>query len=309
MTIHEASILPPEAAAVPRYPYVAVDVPESASDVVSSELFDLGAQGVEERDATTLVKGKPGAVTLVASFSTREEADAAIAELNAQNPEYAARLQEVVGDAWRDEWKKYFKPFDLCEGIVVRPPWEPYEDTRGWDILELEPGRAFGTGLHETTSLVAQALRKHASEVQGAHVLDVGCGSGILALVALKLGAERASAIDNDPEAVGVTNENAARNHLEARVDADVTPVGDVAATFPIVLANIEARVLIPLAADIRARVAPGGLLVLSGVLLPQQDDVLRAYADMELLEAPSKGEWIALSLRAPADPAAPKRT
>ena len=142
-----------------RYPYVLVDTTEAESDGISAELFNLGAQGIEERDATTLIKGKPGGVTLVASFATREEADEAIAALA---PELSPRIEEVVGDAWRDEWKKYFKPFDLCEGIVVRPRGSRTRTRAGGDILELEPGRAFGTGLHETTSLVAGALRDHA---------------------------------------------------------------------------------------------------------------------------------------------------
>jgi ribosomal protein L11 methyltransferase len=281
----------------PRYPYVHVDVPQALADEMSAELFELGATGVEERDQTTLIKGVGGGVTLVASFDTREEADEAVAELDAS---YNPRVEEVVGDAWRDEWKKYFKPFDLCEGIVVRPPWEPLEETRGWHVLELEPGRAFGTGLHETTSLVAQALQAHATEFEGKSVLDVGCGSGILALVALKMGAAAARAVDNDPAAVDVTRENAERNGMASQVEADTMPVGGLPGTYPVVVANIEARVLVPLAQAIGARVAPGGLLVLSGVLVWQKEEVRAAYGRFELLAAPEKGEWTALLLRAP---------
>lgn len=282
----------------PRYPYVHVDVEADRADEVSAELFDLGAQGVEERDGTTLIKGKAGAVTLVASFATRDEADEAVATLKVQSPELGARVEEVVGDGWRDEWKKHFKPFDLCEGIVVRPPWEPYEDRRGWQILELEPGRAFGTGLHETTSLVSEALRLHKASLAGVEVLDVGCGSGILSLVALLLGAQRARAVDIDPEAAAVTLENAARNGLASRVEADTQSAAELAGTWPVVLANIEARVLVPMAADLTTRVAPRGLLILSGILVPQQADVVQAYGGFSVESAPTKGEWTALVLR-----------
>jgi ribosomal protein L11 methyltransferase len=283
----------------PRYPYVHVDVDPDAVDETSSLLFDLGAQGVEERDATTLAKSAAlGKVTLVASFATREEAEGAMKALRAHDPPLAPRYEEVVGDAWRDAWKEHFRPFSIAEGIAVRPPWEPYEAKPGEKVLELEPGRAFGTGLHETTRLVARAIAKHADEVRGATVLDVGCGSGILALVALALGAERAVAIDVDPEAIEVTRENAARNGASDRVDASTTPLEACATVSPLVLANIEARVLVPLAAELVKHVTPGGLLLLSGILVPQRDEVRAAYADLELLEAPSLGEWVLLALR-----------
>jgi ribosomal protein L11 methyltransferase len=281
----------------PRFPFVAVDVVADDVDVVSGTLFELGASGVEERDATTLVKGAAGKVTLVASFATHDEAHAAIAELDQA---WSPRLEEVVGDAWRDAWKEHFRPFAITPSIVIRPPWEGYEEKPGEHVLVLEPGRAFGTGLHETTSLVSVSLERHVAELAGATVLDVGCGSGILALVAVTLGAARARAIDVDPEAVEVTRENATRNGLDERIEADTADVESVAGTFPVVVANIEARVLIPMAAALGARVAPGGLLVLSGILVPQKDDVRAAYAGFALEDAPSKGEWVALSLRAP---------
>lgn len=285
----------------PRYPYVAVDVAADEAEDAGARLFELGAQGVEERDATTMVKGGAAAgVTLVASFASHDQArDAAQALPSA----WAARVEEVVGDAWRDEWKKHFEPFEVCPGIVVRPPWAPSRAARE---IVLEPGRAFGTGLHETTSLVAGVLFDHASDFAGRGVLDVGCGSGILALVALALGAARARAIDVDPEAVAVTRENAERNAMADRVDADAADVGDVAQRYPVVVANIEAKTLVDLAAKIAARVSPGGLLVLSGILAPdvsasQQDDVVRAYERQRfvVLQIARKGEWIAISMRA----------
>jgi len=280
----------------PRYPFVHVDVTAEEVDETSALLFELGAEGVEERDPTTLVKNAvEGKVTLVAAFPSREEADAAIAELDAA---LSPRYEEVVGDAWRDAWKEHYKPYAIAEGLVVRPPWEPYEAKPGEKVLELEPGRAFGTGLHETTRLVARAIKAHAAEVQGKLVIDVGCGSGILALSAIALGAARAVAIDNDPEAIDVTRENAERNSLTSRVEASTTDVAALDLEAPLVVANIEARILIPMAADLQRRVAPGGLLLLSGILVPQKEDVRAAYPDMELLEAPSLGEWVLLALR-----------
>ena len=287
--------------AEPRYPFVHVDVVPDLVDETSGLLFELGAEGVEERDEGTLAKSAAsGKVTLVASFATREDAEQAIAELGA---ELAPRYEEIVGDAWRDAWKEHYRPFCIARAasgaaVVVRPPWEAYQAKPGERVLELEPGRAFGTGLHETTRLVAQALSDHMTELSGITVLDVGCGSGVLALVALSLGAARAVAVDVDPEAIDVTRENAARNALTDRLDANTTPIEEVSLVSPVVLANIEARVLVPMAAELTRHVAPGGLLLLSGILVPQKDEVRAAYPDLELLASPSMGEWTLLALR-----------
>jgi ribosomal protein L11 methyltransferase len=282
---------------LPRFPFVLVDVTTEAADEMSGLLFELGADGIEERDATTLAKGATGLVTLVASFATNDAAKEALAQLDATNN---PRLEEIIGDAWRDAWKEHFHPFLLCDGLVVAPPWEKYDGSSGEArVLELEPGRAFGTGLHETTSLVAQALAKHKDDFAGQHILDVGCGSGILSLVALTFGAKAARAVDNDADVIGVVVENAERNDFGARVNADTTDIALIEETFPVVVANIEADVLIHMSAALSKSVEPRGLLVLSGILAPQKDRVLAAFSHFELLDAPARGEWVALVLRA----------
>ncbi len=285
----------------PRYPYVHIDVEPEQVDEMSALLFELGAEGIEERDTGTLARGaETGQVTLVAAFGSREEAESAVAELG---QEAHARYEEIVGDAWRDAWKEHYRPFTIARAadgraVVVRPPWEPYEGQGHELVLELEPGRAFGTGLHETTRLVAQGLADCAPELHGITVLDVGCGSGVLALVALVLGASHAIAIDTDAESVDVTRENAERNALTARITPSTSPLESLAMTSPVVVANIEARVLIPMAPELARRVEPGGLLLLSGILVPQADDVRAAYAGFEPVSSPVMGEWTMLALR-----------
>jgi ribosomal protein L11 methyltransferase len=282
---------------LPRFPRVALDVPTDLADEVSFDLFEMSATGVEVRDGTTLEQASvPGTVTLLASFSTEQEAASAIEHLSASwNP----RRDDVVGDAWRDGWKEHFKPFYLTPSIVIRPPWVPFEASAGVHVLEMDPGRAFGTGLHPTTRLVARSLEKNAGRLAGTTVLDVGCGSGVLAFCALVLGAKRARAVDNDPEAAIVTRENAERNGLGHRVEADTTDVAAVEASFPFVVANIEARVLIPMAGALVARVATGGLLVLSGVLQEQVDDVVAAYGALRVIEVLDESGWVAIELEA----------
>ena len=284
----------------PRFALVVVDVDPPEADEAVGLLFELGAQGVEERDETTLRRGTSGKVTLVASFADAASAAEALAGLPRA---WAPREDEIVGDAWRDEWKKFFKPFRLCRSVVVRPPWETYCAAPGEHVVVLEPGRAFGTGLHETTSLVADALEAYAVVFAGQRVLDVGCGSGVLALAALALGASGAHCIDVDPEAVVVTRENAERNGVADRLCAGTSPIGDVPGRFAAVVANIEAGVLCSMAAALEARVSPGGLLVLSGILVPEagpgQLERVRGAFKGPCAER-RKGSWVALVYRAP---------
>ena len=269
----------------PTYYFVAIDVAQRDSPSVSERMFELGADGIEERDENTLVRGAPDKVTLVASFSTEAKARIAKRALGSR-----ARIERLLGDAWRDAWKEHFRPFRLCKGLWVRPPWQAHRAKRGETVLVLEPGRAFGTGLHETTRLVAQAI----GAVRGLHVLDVGTGSGILSLVALAFGARSAVGIDIDADAIDVANENSKRNAMLKRASFSTTPLAKVTGTFGLVLANIEADVLVAHEKALRARMARGGRLVLSGILDSREADVRAAFGKPK---ARAKlGEWVALT-------------
>ncbi len=276
-----------------RYPYLHVDVSNEEVEEVSYLLWELGAQGVEERDQTTLNRGThEQGVTLVASFAEEGEAQDAARELYPRE----ATVAFVVGDGWRDAYKAYFKVTHLGERLVIRPSWEPYTPSPTEVVVTVDPGRAFGTGTHESTRLVMKELDGRVRG--GERVLDVGCGTGILAICALKLGAAAAVCLDVDPDAVAVCQENADLNGVRDRVQAATTAVEDVPGSYPIVLANIQATVLIPLATAIAGRVAESGLLVLSGILVGQEGDVLAAYPGFETLATPREGEWIALTLK-----------
>ena len=296
---------------IPRFPFVLCDVLAEDVDELTAELFELGAEGVEERDHTTLVRGRrEGFSTLSASFTEREAADAACTQI-AEDPRAGApEVVEVVGDDWRDAWKEHFRPFVVATrprdgvAVAVRPPWVPLEEARGvlpgdlpgdkvrW--LELEPGRAFGTGLHETTQLVSEALG--GLELEGQAVLDVGTGSGILALIALAFGAASVRGTDNDPDAVAVSNENAERNALTDIATFSTDDVStETAGAWRFVLANIETHILVPMAAALAATVAPGGQLLLSGILATQEPQIRAAYEPLSLrhVRTTQRGEWV----------------
>ncbi|MFO0683123.1 MAG: 50S ribosomal protein L11 methyltransferase [Sandaracinus sp.] len=279
---------------VPRYPTLHVDVPPDDVDEASAQLFDLGATGVEERDRSTLEKSPGDLVLLVAHFASEDEARIAGATLA-----WASRLEHVVGDEWKHRWREFFKPSRLGEHIVVRPPWEEVQTRPGDVVITIDPGQAFGTGTHETTRLVLAELDRIVKG--GERVLDVGCGSGILSIGAVLLGAASAAGIDVERESVDATHENAERNGVGGRVKASLTPLARVKGAFPLVLANVESRVLVPFAKDIAARVAPGGTLVLSGLLADEEETLKAAYAPMETDRVTRERDWIAIVLKQPA--------
>lgn len=295
-----------QAQATPRFPYLQLDTaPERAEDLAYL-LFELGASGVETRDDSTTPRGPGGGVVrLVASFDVHDEAESAAAALRSSEPDVACEVGEIVGDAWRDAYKQFFAPFALTATIVVVPPWvEGHRVEDGQVVLWMDPGRAFGTGLHSTTRLVAEALEKHRARFAGERVFDVGTGSGILALVALLLGAESAVGIDNDPEVLDVARENAERNGLGERLAVDATPLAEVDGEFPLVVANIRATTLVEMTGALRRRVRPDGLLVLSGILASEEQEVARAFeADGFVVdEVTSRGSgedaWVAIAVR-----------
>ena len=203
-----------------------------------------------------------------------------------------------VDDAdWTDAWKEHYVPQRIGRVVVV-PSWidEPVE--RDEVRLRLDPGMAFGTGLHPTTRGCLALLQE--VEPMPATVLDVGCGSGILSLAALALGAERAAALDTDPLAVAATRENAARNEVASRMEVTEGSLpAEPAATYRLVLANLVAAVLVELAPRLSAHVAPGGTLLASGIIAPRADEVIEALsaAGLRIVARRDDGEWASLRL------------
>jgi ribosomal protein L11 methyltransferase len=179
---------------------------------------------------------------------------------------------------WRDAWKRYFKVSRLTRQFVVVPSWEKYTAQPDDVVIDLDPGMAFGTGTHASTQLVLEELQTLADDgLVPERVIDVGCGSGILSIAAIKWWPKaHCIALDNDPIAVAATLENAAHNSVI--IGAAITPVGEIVGTFPLVLANIQAHVLRALKDDLIAKLAPGGTLILSGLLTPQAQPLADEY-------------------------------
>jgi ribosomal protein L11 methyltransferase len=280
---------------------VTVEVPEAEGDVVAALLFDAGAEGVEVRDATVLpMPGArapaAGSALLVASFAARDEAEAAARALP-----FPGEVAAVAEEDWSERWKEGLAPFAVGR-VFIRPSWTAAAPPSGSVEVVLDPGMAFGTGTHPTTSLCLAALDALLGARPGAAVLDVGTGSGLLAIAAAKLGATRVAGTENDPMALRVAAENASRNG--ATVELHLAAPEDVRGTFDVVVANILANTLAELAGPIAAKLAPGGVLLLSGLLAGQEQGVRAAYVERGLLPDASldaaDGEWRLVALRAP---------
>ena len=254
---------------------------------------------------------------IVGVFSTRAEAETRWAELSpmlAEPTTSAPEIREVAEADWRDSYKAHFKAWKFGRLHWV-PVWEreTYELPEGDEALWLDPGLAFGTGNHETTRLCVERLVELEKEmaaqgrnVAGVPVIDAGCGSGILALSAAKLGFREIEGFDNDPEAVRVSEENAELNELHGSVTFFV---GDLVTglrgrSAGVVFANILADVLIRFARELVAAVAPGGRLILSGILATENEQVrtaFRAAAPGWELDFRTMGEWSDVVLTRPA--------
>lgn len=296
------------------------------SDIVSDELMALGAAGTEIVDRAdvpdprqpgvywelydpAMVDAMPSDVLVKAWFErgeneerTLENVRLRLDQLRAQDGgQLGALTLDVSGvqdEDWSENWKKYYKPFRIGTHLVVKPTWEAYA-ARGDDlVIELDPGMAFGTGTHETTNMCMQLLEKHLKP--GMHVMDVGTGSGILAIAAARLGAEDVLAIDIDPAAVKVARENIALNQVQARVRA---VEGDLckseAMPCELAVANIVADAICMLAGPLTRHLEKGGLLICSGIIREREADVQKAareagYAPVDRVE---QGEWVALAL------------
>jgi ribosomal protein L11 methyltransferase len=214
------------------------------------------------------------------------------------------RCEPLLEEDWGAGWKEHFHPFHVAPLLVIKPSWEPYEAQEGEAVIEMDPGMAFGTGLHASTRLALGFIEMICAGVPPDCALDVGTGTGILAMAAALRGASLVIAIDNDPDAVAAARENVARNGLAGRISVGDRDLGAIDGKFDLIVANITADVLLPLAPRLAGRLSPGGALVLAGLLAGGQTrEVRAAYEKLGLLCAGerSEGEWASLLLIAAA--------
>jgi ribosomal protein L11 methyltransferase len=270
---------------------LAVRVQRSQAEIVLAELLELAPSGVEEVDVgggvvEYAVYGAPG--ELPALPAVRAVAGAALVEV----------FTSEVADDWDQRWRSFHKSLILEEGrLVVRPPWEPAPDVVEIDLV-IDPGQAFGTGAHATTRLCLELMLELAGPSSGAF-LDLGCGSGVLAIAAARLGWGPVAAVDFDPLAVQAASENAHVNGVAVEVgrhDLRVDPV----AVAPTVAANLLRPLLLAWATRLGSLRGPSpGRVIASGLLVGEADEIARAFAAVGLSESERRvsGDWAALLL------------
>lgn len=304
-----------------------------AEDIVSSMLMDLGIQGVQIEDKVPLteqdkeqmfvdilpqIPADDGVAYLTFYLEEEEDPETVLERVRKELEEMRSYVD--VGECtieesqtedvdWVNNWKKYFHQFYI-DDILVIPSWEQVE-AKDSDkmVIHIDPGTAFGTGMHETTQLCIRQLRKYVKP--GAQILDVGCGSGILGMLALKFGAAHSVGTDLDPCAIDATHENMKANGI--REDQYEVMIGNIIddkevqdkagyEKYDIVAANILADVLVPLTPVILHQLKKGGIYITSGIIDDKEETVTEAVraAGMEVLEVHHQGEWVSVTARKP---------
>jgi ribosomal protein L11 methyltransferase len=294
---------------------IACDIPDDFVDEYAAYLSELSGSGVcienlnvdaFSHSEITLAPIK----TVKAYFSGDEDMEARLREIELFLDQLASRnpglflakpvMTTVNSEDWSTSWKVNFKPLRVGRRLMIEPTWEEAPPNPDDIVLRLDPGMAFGTGGHETTRLCLELLENIMDTMPTLltpSVLDLGTGSGILAMAAVRLGAGRVCAVDIDPSAVEVARENLVVNDLAEQVECSTTPLEAFTETFDIILANILAEELVRLAPQLIERLAAGGMLVLSGILSEKEELVRNGFsvAGMEYQETRRDGEWVAL--------------
>lgn len=274
---------------------------EPAFDLVDD---GLGARVDSSRPA--VVRGYvPAADPSAAEAAATQVADA-LGHLQAFDLRGIGDLRtRIVHEAdWAEAWKAFFPVLRVGRRLVIRPTWRDHRARTDDVVIALDPGMAFGTGLHPTTRLCLAALEPLVDDgrLDGARVLDVGCGSGILAIAAIRLGAKAALGVDTDPIAIEATLANGRRNRLGRRIRAREGSIPTGEPSFDVVVANLIASVLVTRAPSLFAELRPGGSLVASGIFVDREAEVRTAFeaAGLEPTDRSDEGDWVALTCRRP---------
>ncbi len=304
-----------------KWSEISIQTSHEATEAVANMFHDLGASGVViedpelintyrrsgswdycdipeelETEVVTIKAYLPVDEFLDEKMRLFEEQINRLAEHNLDKGRGCINCREVLEEDWASSWKEYFHPMRVSEHIVIKPSWEEYLPVVGDIVIELDPGMAFGTGTHHTTTMCIRSLEDVIKP--GHSVFDVGTGSGVLAVAAAKLGASSVYAIDLDPVAVRVATENVNINNVAATVK---TTQGDlltgVTGKADVIVANIIADIIIKMLPDVRSRLANKGIFIASGIISERLSDVTQALIDNEFVidKVIEEGGWVAI--------------
>ena len=284
-------------------------LPSASAETLGETLVALGSPGVVQeglqRSGETSV-GQAGEMTkVIAAFPMEQISERLLAEVRRALDDLCAgssaqpmlSMQVIDGGAWVEQWKRFYRPFKLGKRLVIRPPWEPYAAATDELVLTLNPGQAFGTGLHATTQLCLVSLETIIGLRSGGRLLDVGCGSGILSLAGVLFGCAAAFGIDLDRLAVWVARVNARLNQLSKQTSFTAGSLEMVTDRFDIVVANILLEPILAMLEPLHTAIVPGGVVVLSGILsaeVPQLRSGILTHG-WRITHQVSQEEWTAV--------------
>ena len=264
--------------------------------------FDLVEDGLGAR----IDPSRPATIRAYVPALDRAAADRAVAIVSEALGHLQAFGLRPIGDLrttivdeadWAEAWKAHFPVMRLGRRLVIKPSWRRHHKADDEVVIDLDPGMAFGTGLHPTTRLCLEALEARADRGPLGRALDVGCGSGILSIAAVKLGATRAVGVDIDPIAIEATIANARHNRVGKRVRARAGTIPSDEGPFDLVLANLIAGLLVEHAANLADELVPGGTLIASGIFIDREPEVRRAFdaAGLDIVGRRDETDWVAL--------------
>lgn len=275
----------------PEWIEIQVRVEKKYADAVANFLIEQGSTGIAEENLREQRAGR------IATLKAYMGSDSAVTEVVAGLKKYLCSLYALEGsdsaapeiivnripdEDWNKKWKSFFQPIQVTERIVIKPSWQQYWKKQGELIVELDPGMAFGTGTHPSTRMCLRALDELAATSLSPgdeRLLDVGTGSGILAIAAVLLGYGKVEAIDIDQQAVACAKKNAENNNVSDRISFSAVPIKKVDGTFSMIVANILPHVLIHIREELEGHLDDKGLLILSGILTEKAGEVTAAFS------------------------------
>lgn len=294
-----------------KYIEMTINTSKDKKDIIEGILFDYGIYTTEEISSDIvdeldqdekdwdfidypLLNSKEGVFALRVYPENMEDANNLKAELNEKNLGQCL-IEEKDDEDWANNWKKYYKPLEIGEKLAIVPEWEAYDNDKRI-VIKINPGMAFGTGTHESTYMCLELLERYVKKYD--EIFDIGCGSGILAIAGLKLGAKRALAVDIDDKCIDASHENADLNNLEDKMDIKKGNLLDVVkGRADLIVSNIIAEIIVDEIKNLKNHMNKGGIFITSGIIKERRQMVIDALEEngFEIINELEKNNWVAI--------------
>lgn len=294
-----------------KYIEMTINTSKDKKDIIEGILFDYGIYTTEEISSDIvdeldqdekdwdfidypLLNSKEGVFALRVYPENMEDANNLKAELNEKNLGQCL-IEEKDDEDWANNWKKYYKPLEIGEKLAIVPEWEAYDNDKRI-VIKINPGMAFGTGTHESTYMCLELLERYVKKDD--EIFDIGCGSGILAIAALKLGAKRALAVDIDDKCIDASHENAGLNNLEDKMDIKKGNLLDVVkGRADLIVSNIIAEIIVDEIKNLKNHMDKGGIFITSGIIKERRQMVIDVLKEngFEIIDELEKNNWVAI--------------